>query len=270
MEGTMTLALDYAGLLADLRTETDQLLEVLAPLARSGWHLPTPAAGWSIKDQVSHLAFFDDSAFSALTNPGKFRDEADALMAAGMDFPDRIAQQYRQSDPDVLLRWFGDSRQRLLDAFTGDDPKRRLPWFGPDMSVASCATARLMETWAHGQDVYDALGAPHPPSPGLRSIAHLGVVTFAFAHTLNGLDVPAAPVRIELRSPTGELWVWGPADADNRVTGLAEDFVLTVTQRRHWTETALVAEGPVATAWLDIAQAYAGAPSRRSAKVVSQ
>jgi uncharacterized protein (TIGR03084 family) len=266
----MTMALDYPGLLADLRTETERLLDVLAPLARPGWHLPTPAQGWSIKDQVSHLAFFDDSAFTALTEPEAFRVEADALMAAGMDFPDRIALRYRQSDPDALLSWFADSRRRLLDTFTADDPKRRLPWFGPDMSVASCATARLMETWAHGQDVYDALGVPHPPSPGLRSIAHLGVVTFAFAHTLNGLDVPGAPVRIELLSPTDELWVWGPDDADNRVTGPAEDFVLAVTQRRHWTETALVVEGPVATAWLDIAQAYAGAPSRRSAEAVSQ
>lgn len=266
----MTMALDYAGLLDDLRTETDQLLEVLAPLARPGWHLPTPARGWSIKDQVSHLAFFDESAFTALTNPDKFRVEADALMAAGMDFPDRIAVQHRNSDPDALLTWFAGSRRRLLDAFAGDDPKRRLPWFGPDMSVASCATARLMETWAHGQDVYDAVGAPHPPSPGLRSIAHLGVVTFGFAHTLNELDVPTAPLRIELLSATGELWSWGPTDAADRVSGPAEDFVLAVTQRRHWTETALVVEGPIATGWLDIAQAFAGAPSRRAAKAVSQ
>ncbi|CAN5816615.1 TIGR03084 family metal-binding protein [soil metagenome] len=266
----MTMALDYAGLLADVRTETDWLLEVLEPLARSSWHLPTPALGWSIKDQVSHLAFFDDSSLSALTDPATFRVDADALMTAGMDFPDRIALRYRDSDPDTLLTWFADSRRRLLDALATDDPKRRLPWFGPDMSVASCATARLMETWAHGQDIYDALGAVHPPSPGLRSIAHLGVATFGFAHTLNGLDVPKSPVHVELLSPTGELWAWGPAEADNQVTGPAEDFVLAVTQRRQWTETALEVEGPVATAWLDIAQAYAGAPSRRTAKSVSQ
>ncbi|MET0899992.1 MAG: TIGR03084 family metal-binding protein [Mycobacterium sp.] len=264
------MALDYTGLLADVRTESDRLLEVLTPLARSGWHLPTPAAGWSIKDQVSHLAFFDDSAFTALTTPEKFRVEADELMAAGMDFPDRIAVQYRNSDPDALLRWFTSARLRLLAALTTDEPKRRLPWFGPDMSVASCATARLMETWAHGQDIYDALGAPHPPTPGLRSIAHLGVVTFGFAHALNGLEVPSAPVHVELASATGERWQWGPAEAANRVTGPAEDFVLAVTQRRHWTETALLVEGSVATAWLDIAQAYAGAPSRRVARAASQ
>jgi uncharacterized protein (TIGR03084 family) len=133
------------------------------------------------------------------------------------------------------------------------------------MSVASSATARLMETWAHCRDVYDALGVQHPPSPGLRNIAHLGVTTFGFAHTVNGLDVPDEPLRVELLCPDGQSWFWGPADASNRVSGPALDFVLTVTQRRHWTQTALVATGPVASRWLDMAQAFAGAPTRRAA-----
>ena len=146
-----------------------------------------------------------------------------------------------------------------------EDPRRRLPWFGPDMSVASSATARLMETWAHGQDIYDALGLTHPESPGLRGIVHLGVATFAFSHTVHGLPVPSDPVRVELRSPTGELWTWGPPDATNSVTGTATDFVLTVTQRRNWRETGLIADGAVASGWLNIAQAFAGAASRREA-----
>lgn len=266
MEGAV-VALDYSGLLDELRWETTQLLDALESLPPAVWHLPTPAAGWSIADQISHLAFFDDSACSALSDPTTFRIEADALMAAGMDFPDRIAAQFRSTDPDALLDWFRSSRQRLVTTLSGADPKRRIPWFGPDMSVASCATARLMETWAHGQDVYDTIGVTHPQSPGLRSIAHLGVATFGFAHKLNGLDAPEVPVRIELFSPTGELWSWGPVEATDRVSGSAEDFVLVVTQRRHWTETALTVVGPAAAQWVEIAQAYAGAPSKRTPAV---
>ncbi|MCV7229980.1 TIGR03084 family metal-binding protein [Mycolicibacterium komossense] len=262
------MALDYIGLLADLRFESDRLIEHLAPLTSVQWDLPTPALGWSIKDQVSHLAFFDDSTYLSLTHPDEFRIEAADLVAGGMDFPDRIAARHRVLTASTLLDWFVDSRRQLSAGFAGEDPKRRLPWFGPDMSVASAATARLMETWAHGQDIYDTIGVTHPTSPGLRSIAHLGVATFGFAHSLNGLIVPDDPVRIELRSPTDDLWVWGPADAAQRVTGPATDFVLTVTQRRHWTETALTAEGAVAAGWLDIAQAFAGAPSRREAQAV--
>lgn len=260
------MGLDYTGLLADLRHESDRLAQRLDGLAYEQWGLATPAQGWSIQDQISHLAFFDDTARLALTEPDQFRAVADALMADGMDFPDRIAAQHRVLAPDALLGWFVTARQDLLGVFASEDPRRRLPWFGPDMSVASAATARLMETWAHGQDIYDALGVEHPPSPGLRSIAHLGVTTFGFAHALNGLEVPDEPVRVELLSPDGQSWIWGPIDAANRVSGPALDFVLTITQRRHWSQTALVTTGPVASQWLDIAQAFAGAPTRRAAQ----
>jgi uncharacterized protein (TIGR03084 family) len=255
---------DYMDLLADLREESDRLIEHLEDLDKVQWGFATPARGWSIQDQVSHLAFFDDAARLALNQPPEFRDLAERLMADGMDFPDRIAADHRHLAPDELVAWFVAARRDLLDSFSGEDPRRRLPWFGPDMSAASSATARLMETWAHGQDIYDVLGVAHPPGPGLRSVAHLGVTTFAFTHTLHGLDVPDDPVRVELHSPNGESWSWGPADAVNRVVGPAVDFVLTVTQRRHWTQTALAATGPVASGWLDIAQAFAGQPTLKA------
>jgi uncharacterized protein (TIGR03084 family) len=258
------MGLVYSGLLADLRHESDQLVSRLSELSAEQWSLPTPAPGWSIHDQVSHLAFFDDTSRLALSDRERFRRKADELMAGGMDFPDRIAAHYRTKSSGEILEWFVEARRQLLTAFAGDDPRRRLPWFGPDMSVASSATARLMETWAHGQDVYDTLAVPHPPSPGLRSIAHLGVATFAFAHTLHGIDIPDQPVRVTLYSPEGEVWEWGPENSDSQIVGPAEDFVLTVTQRRHWTETALTVQGRVAMRWLDIAQVFAGAPSRRA------
>jgi uncharacterized protein (TIGR03084 family) len=258
------MGLDYPGLLADLRHESDRLIELLNGLAYEQWGVATPAAGWTIQDQVSHLAFFDDAARLALTEPDGFRAMADKLTADGMDFPDRIAAQHRILTTEALLSWFTAARRDLLADFTDCDPRQRLPWFGPDMSAASSLTARIMETWAHGHDIYDALGVEHPPSPGLRNIAHLGVTTFGFAHTINGRDVPDDPVRVELASPEGQTWTWGPADAANRVSGPALDFVLTVTQRRHWSQTALVAEGTVASEWLDIAQVFAGAPTQRT------
>jgi uncharacterized protein (TIGR03084 family) len=255
----------YQRLLDDLRDESNRLTDQLSGLTDEQWAIGTPAAGWTVGDQVTHLAFFDDATLMALRSPAEFRSHADALMAGGMDFPDRIAESHRILTPHAMLTWLTGSRAELLDLLATQDPKARSPWFGPDMSAASCATARLMETWAHGRDVYDALGVELPPGPGLRSIAHLGVSTFSFAHTIHGIAAPDEPVSVELSSATGELWSWGPAGATNRVRGPAEDFALVVTQRRHWTETALVVDGPVATQWLDIAQAFAGAPTRRAA-----
>ncbi|MBY8863432.1 TIGR03084 family protein [Nocardia sp. CA2R105] len=258
------MALDYAALLHDLRQESDSLLDCLRSSTAQVWETATPAAGWAVRDQVSHLAFFDDVALLAMTDADRFRSEAESLTARGTDFPDRVAEDYRRMAPVDLLEWFIDSRTRLLAAFTEADPRQRMPWFGPDMSVASSATARLMETWAHGQDVYDTVGVEHPVSPGLRSIAHLGVSTFAFAYRLNDREVPEDSVRVELSAPDGgEVWTWGPDDAVNRIAGPAEDFVLVVTQRRHAEDTELSIHGDVASSWMDIAQAFAGAPGSK-------
>ena len=115
-----------------------------------------------------------------------------------------------------------------------------------------------METWAHGQDIADTLGVTRAPTARLRHVAHLGVSTFAFTHTLHGLDTPAEPVRVELEAPDGAHWTWGAPDAADRVTGTALDFCLVVTQRRHLDDTALRVTGSTARGWLAIAQAYAG------------
>jgi uncharacterized protein (TIGR03084 family) len=181
-------------------------------------------------------------------------------MAGSPDFADMLARQYRDLSGAELLRWFRSARAGLLHACSGLDPRSRVPWYGPDMSVASAVTACLMKTWAHGQDIADALGAEAEPTVRLRHIAHLGVSTFGFAFGLNGLAGPAEPVRVELIAPDGALWSWGAADAADRVTGSALDFCLAVTQRRHLADTGLQVTGPVAQRWMALAQAYAGPP----------
>jgi uncharacterized protein (TIGR03084 family) len=136
----------------------------------------------------------------------------------------------------------------------------RVPWYGPPMSVASQLTARLMETWAHGQDIADALGAPPVASERLRHVVFLGWRAIPNSFAARGLPAPEAPVRVEVVSPAGECWTFGPDDAADRVSGPALDLALAVTQRRHLDDLAVVAEGPVAHQWLGIAQAFAGPP----------
>ena len=255
------MPVDLPALIADLAAESAELDAVLSSLDPAQWALPTPAEGWTITDQVSHLAYFDETATLAVTDPGRFRIEAAALVEGGLDFPDRIAALHHHDDPADLLAWFRRARADLLEVFGRTDPKARLPWYGPDMGPASSLTARLMETWAHGQDVVDAVGVERETHPRLRHVADLGVRTRSFAFVLRGLDAPTVPVRVELAGPSGELWTWGPDDATDRVTGTALDFCLVVAQRRHVTDTDLDVSGPDAHAWIDIAQVFAGAPS---------
>jgi uncharacterized protein (TIGR03084 family) len=247
-----------AALAADLAAESAVTRDLVAGLDEAGWRTPTPAAGWDIGDQISHLAYFDEVALHAALDPDDFRAE---LAAAPQDVDaDVIAARYRDRAGTELLAWFDASRAQLITTFAAMDPKKWLPWIGPDMSAASSLTARLMETWAHTQDIADALGVTREPTARLRHVAHIGVLTRGFSFVNRHQPVPQAQVRVELAAPDGTVWTWGQPDAPERVTGPALDFCLLVTQRRHRDDLALAAEGPGAREWLTIAQAFAGGP----------
>ncbi|HEY0816888.1 MAG TPA: TIGR03084 family metal-binding protein [Pseudonocardia sp.] len=247
----------------DLAAESAVLRALLVPLDEDGWRLPTPAAGWSVLDQVTHLAHFDDVAVQSALEPDAFRAEQ------GIPDPDAVAAANRDRTGVEVLAWFDDARARLLAAFRPLDPALRVPWFGPPMSAASSLTARIMETWAHGQDVADAVGVRREPTARLRHVAHIGVGARTYSYVVNDLTPPTTPIRVELASPDGDTWSWGPADAENRVAGPALDFCLAVTQRRHPADLALDVVGPVAVEWMGIAQAYAGAPGTGRARKTS-
>lgn len=254
------MPVDLRVLIEDVAAETAVLRAIVDPLADAGWRLPTPAPGWTIADQISHLAYFDDAAIRSATDPDEFVAEIALLTARGTVDADVIAAQHRHLTPAQLRDWFGRSRSQLLSVFAGLDPAARVPWFGPPMSVASSLTARLMETWAHGQDIADAVGVQREPTHRLRHVAHIGVGARAFSYVARGLPAPAESVRVELIAPSGELWTWGPVTAADRVSGPALDFCLLVTQRRHRADTAVTAHGLLAEEWLTIAQAFAGPP----------
>jgi uncharacterized protein (TIGR03084 family) len=258
------MPVDMAALAADLAAESAVTRALVAGLDEGdgpGWRTPTLAAGWDIADQIGHLAYFDEVAVRAAVLPDEFRAELAAAGQGGQELnPDAIAARYRDRAGAEMLAWFEGARSTLLDTFATIDPRKSLPWFGPDMSAASSLTARLMETWAHTQDIADALGVAREPTARLRHIAHLGVATRGFSFVVRGQPVPEAMVRVELTAPDGAVWTWGQPDARDRVTGPALDFCLLVTQRRHRDDLDLVATGPGAQEWIAIAQAFAGPP----------
>jgi uncharacterized protein (TIGR03084 family) len=254
------MAVSMVEIVEDLRAETLDLERILAPLPAAAWDTATPAPGWAVRDQVSHLAWFDDAAARAVATPDDFRATAAEAMAGALDTDDIAARHHALPVPE-LREWFRIARARLLEVLAGlDDARARIPWYGPDMSAASFATARLMETWAHGQDVADALGASRPPTDRLRHVAHIGVRALPYSFAVHGRQVPAAPVRVELTLPSGAVLALGPESAADVVRGAALDFCLVVTRRRHLADVALDVTGPVAAEWMPIAQAFAGPP----------
>jgi uncharacterized protein (TIGR03084 family) len=251
-------------LVADLRAEGDEIDALVRDLPADGWARPTPAEGWTVAHQVAHLGWTDERAQLAVDDPEGFRNEFTTFAAKATGGFDRVvdAEAARLAARADLLGWWREGRARLAGSLLDLPRGVKLPWYGPPMSPASMATARIMETWAHGQDIADALGVRREPTARLRHVAHIGVRTRDFAYLVRDLTPPTEEFRVELMGPGNELWTWGPEDAAQRVTGPALEFCLLVSQRVHRADTALVAVGADAEAWLEIAQAFAGPPGK--------
>ena len=248
---------DMTGLLDDLSAEHADLDALVdgADLSQ-----PSAAAGWTVGDCLGHLWYFDREATIALRDPDEFNarlqrvfDDPEGFTTSTLDEPRALGDQ--------LASRAREQRAELLAALRETDPATKVPWYGPPMSPASFATARLMEYWAHGQDIADALGATRTPTARLRHICHLGVRTRGFSYANRGMTAPASDVYVALRGPDGDSWTWGSPEVANRVEGSALDFCLVVTQRRLVDDTNLVVTGDDALEWMQLAQAFAGGPT---------
>ena len=245
------------GLLDDLAAEHADL-DALTTGVDLG--LQTPAEGWTVGDTIAHLWFFDREATTALVDAEAFA----AILKEAIENPDgylaRTLGEGRVLGDELPAVW-RQTRADLLAALRAADPATKVPWFGPPMSPASFATARLMEYWAHGQDVADAVGVTRAPTDRLRHICHLGVRTRGFSYAVRGQTAPDADVFVSLTGPSGDTWTWGDPASSDRVEGTALDFCLVVTQRRHVDDTDLTVTGNAAKEWMSIAQAFAGGPT---------
>ena len=246
------------GVLADLAAEGAALDALVSGLDEAGWRTPTLAAGWDVATQVAHLAWTDEAALAAATD----KQAWDALVLEALAEPDGAVDTAALSGgavppADLLARWRG-GRETLAATLRAYPDGQKMPWYGPPMSATSMATARFMETWAHGLDVHEALGVAPPVTDRVRHVAHLGVRTRNFSFAVRSEPAPTEEFRVTLVAPTGAVWAWGPEDASQTVTGPAYDFSLLVTQRVHRADTSLVTVGADADRWLDIAQCFAG------------
>ena len=254
-------------LLGDLDDEYADCRRLVAwfPDGAPEWDRPTPAEGWMVRDQISHLAFFDDAGRLAMVEPEEFSRSAEEAMARTGDPMEAHLARGRAMGGDGLLAWWEGAHRGMTAAFAGADPSARVPWYGPPMGTLSFISARLMETWAHGTDVADALGVVREPTERLRHVAHLGIRSRPFSYLVRARDVPPGRIEVHLTSPAGRPWSWTAGRAEDgepvaAVSGSALDFCLVVTQRRHVADTALVITGDLAADWMSVAQAFAGPP----------
>lgn len=249
-----------ADLCADFTAECADLDPLVAELTSDEWRRPTPSPGWTVRDQIAHLAFGDDRARLAGSDPEEFERLRQIEYADQKRFQRAMVGEGLSADGHEVLAAWRRSRRELAEVFASLDPKIRVPWYGLPMSPASKVTARIMETWAHGQDIADTFGIVRTPTDRLRHVAHIGVGARRFSYMTNKLDPDDTPIRVELIGPSGDMWSWGDEGARDSVRGDAQAFCLVITQRRHLDDTDLEVRGDAATRWLAIGQAFAGPP----------
>jgi uncharacterized protein (TIGR03084 family) len=238
--------------------EIGALAAMLRTLTPEQWSRNTPAKGWTIADQVAHLAMFDERALWSMAEPHTFISDRAQLMTGRRYL--EIHEGLASTEPSALFsRWYLGAMS-LNSVAMGMDASMRCEWYGPPMSITSKMTARIMETWAHAHDIADALALPVVFSPRLRHVAHIGVRSRKFAFAAHSMNAPTNDPYVEISLPDGSAWTWGDPQSTDVVRGPALGFCQLVTQRRHLDDTGITAVGDGAVAWVQIAQAFAGPP----------
>lgn len=244
----------------DFLDESDALAAILSDLPDADYDRPTQFKGWTINDVLVHLHFWNGAADLSLTDPDQFTVVLEGLTGALRkgSLRDHENVEVKQRGGDLLATWMALYRD-MGPRWTNLEPKTRVAWAGPSMSVRSSMTARQMETWSHGQEIFDLLGLQREEKDRIRNVVVLGVNTFGWTFKVNGLEVPETMPQVSLTLPSGAAAEFGEP-GDNRISGSAVAFAQVVTQTRNIADTELSVEGPVATTWMEKAQCFAGPP----------
>lgn len=257
---------DLAQSREDFRLECEELDRYVAGLPNSAWDLTTPFFDWSVRDQILHLFQVDRFGVTALLDRKAFIRQVEKvriLQAQGIPLSEQIRREFTGASHAQVLEAWRNGYRGVVDAAGSAEPGLRIAWFGPDMGLKSFLSARQMEVWAHGQDVFDLMLEPRPVHDRIRNVCELGVRTLGWSFKLRERPVPPAP-RVTLTAPSGAAFEW-LGDENGSVTGSALEFALVVTQRRAVEDTQLATQGAAAAEWMRIAQCFAGAPQERAA-----
>ncbi|PHR92836.1 MAG: TIGR03084 family protein [Robiginitomaculum sp.] len=244
----------------DFADESEALYQLIKDRNDEALGLCTQFKFWTIEDIISHLHVWNYAADLSLNDEEGFNEFLTQVMQA---LPTGNLRAFEENWLDglkgrELVQTWREFYRGMNTRFSAADPKLRVMWAGPSMSVRSSITARLMETWAHGQAVYDVLGVTRMDEDRIKNIVVLGVNTFEWTFKNKGEPVPEHMPYVRLTAPSGQSWQYGTPDNDDRITGLASEFCQVVTQTRNIADTSLKARGDVAKHWMRIAQCFAG------------
>lgn len=244
----------------DFLDESKALYSLIKDLSDEELEHVTAFKHWTISDVVGHLHIWNIAAELSLNKPDdfqKFYSTVEKAFKAGASFKD-FERSWLKENGRHLVKLWRKYFTEIANSFANANPKARVKWAGPDMSVRSSITARLMETWAHGQEIYDLLGVERKNTDRIKNIVVLGVNTFKYTYAVRGEPVPRVMPFVKLTAPSGVIWTFGDENKEECIEGLAEEFCQVVTQTRNIADTDLNVQGKIATDWMSKAQCFAG------------
>jgi len=248
----------------DFLAESQALHELIAPLGEVQLAQPTAFKGWTMNDVIGHLHMWNWAADVSLRDGEEFKRWFSSVQAHISSGSLRAIEQdwLEGLSGGALVEAWQIGFVRTAASFATADPSLRVKWAGPDMSARSSITARLMETWAHGQEVYDCLGVVRANSDRIHNIVILGINTYGWTFKVRGLVAPEPKPYLQLQAPSGALWTFGDPNEAEQITGPAEEFCQVVTQVRNIADTDLEVVGDNASLWMANAQCFAGPPEQ--------
>lgn len=247
--------------MADLAAEAAYVDVLVDGLADAEWARPTPAPGWSVAHQVGHLTFVYRLATLSASDPARFLATTSTVEERGgfTAVVEATATEHLAEGPAALLAHWRRARTGAVAALRAVPVGTVVPWLVNPLPAPVLAGAGMMEAFAHGQDIADALGIRPQRTDRIRRVVDFVALTWRFGYESRGLTPPAQPPRFDVVAPSGETWHAGDAaGAGGVITGSAEDLCLLATRRRHRSDLDLTADTAAADAWLDVAQAFRG------------
>ncbi|MFN3620404.1 TIGR03084 family metal-binding protein [Sphingorhabdus sp.] len=246
----------------DFLDECAALHALITPLSETDFEMPTQFKGWTINDIIRHLHVWNIAVDLSLNDEAAFGAFVTTMMAGvrGGQLTSFEASYLGDLSGHALVSAWMERAEATAASFAVSDPKLRLKWVGPDMSALSSITARLMETWAHAQAIYDVLGVERRDTDRIGNIVRLGVNTWGFTWKNRRMEPPGQMPQLRLVAPSGASWEYGEPSASGMISGSATDFCQVVTQCRNVSDTLLEVTGEVSHQWMAVAQCFAGPP----------
>jgi uncharacterized protein (TIGR03084 family) len=239
-------------ILSDLVAEQQFLDQSLQRIPIKNWDRVTPSKPWTVRDTISHLADFADLAADTLLGGDKVKEWQ---KASDLDvLRQRAIQRGRAMRPQDVIEWWRGGRAKVVEPLSHMTEDDRVEWIEGTMSARTFATFRLMETWAHGLDIYQALEIEVEDTARIRHVCWLGWKTLPYAFKAAGLDY--SPVRVEVIGPGYAKWVYGPDDTDELIKGSASDWARVVVRRIKPKDVRLKVTGENAQKAVEVAQAF--------------